>query len=571
MHWLAGRFTRISTAGALAVGGLIVWALPHASQVVELDSFPVAESFASTTLRGAFHVHSRWSDGSGTVDEIATAAAAADLDFVILTDHGDGTTARPPSYAREVLVVHGVEISTDGHYVALGLPAAPYPLGGDARGVVEDVRRLGGFGVIAHPTSPRAALAWSDWSLRVDGIEWLNADSEWRDDGLIDLLRAATGYWFRAPESLSSLLARPESALERWDTLAAERPVVGLGATDAHARVALGDDDDGYGGAIEVRFPGYEVTFRTFAIRVELDRPLTGDATDDAENLIEQVRAGRVYTAVDALASPVRFTYTGRTADGRTVRMGERASPCEGLTLNVALAAPADTAIRLLRDGRTVAQGTGSGLRYPVSPGAVPAAYRVEVILPEARGRPTVPWIVSNPIYVGAVAEARAVPEAAGRSLPARGESWQVERSIDAAATVTEVGNGFRIAFTLGNSGDTYAAAARALRPGSLADVGALLLDVEAAQPMRLSLQIRQQRDGRLSPRWRRSFYASPERRVVRAPLGEFAPAWSDVPALPDPAAVDGLLLVVDTVNTAPGASGVLTIGDILVEPRDSR
>ena len=321
------------------MGGAILWVLPPPARVIEVDSSNRTEAAApATTLRGAFHVHSRWSDGSGTVDEVAAAAAAADLDFVVLTDHGDATISRPPSYRSGVLVIQGVEIGTDGgHYVALGLPAAPYPLGGDARGVVEDVRRLGGFGVVAHPTSPRAALAWTEWSLPVDGIEWLNADSQWRDDGPLALLRAAGGYWFRAPQSIASLLARPERALARWDALAAERQVVGLGALDAHANLALGEDDDGYGGLVGLRFPGYESTFRVFALRVELDRPLTGEAVADGAAVIARMRAGRTYTAVDALAGPVGFAYTGTTADGGRVRMGERAPPERDLTLNVTL------------------------------------------------------------------------------------------------------------------------------------------------------------------------------------------------------------------------------------------
>ena len=571
MHRLAARFMRIATACAAAAGCIVLWALPPVSRNIDPESFPrSAPDMTGTTVSGAFHVHSRWSDGGGTVNEIAAAAAAAGLDFVILTDHGDATVHRPPSWRHGVLVVHGVEISTDaGHYVALGLPAAPYPLGGDARGVVEDVRRLGGFGVIAHPTSLRAALAWSQWSVTVDGIEWLNGDSQWRDDSLLGLLRAASGYWFRPPESLASLLARPEHALARWDALAAERPVVGLGAADAHARLAFGQDEHGYGGGVEVRFPGYEEIFRTFAIRVVLDRAFTGRAVVDAENVIGRIRAGRVYTVVDALASPVRFTYAAGTAAGGTVRMGERAPPGRDLTLSVAVAAPADAAIRLFRNGRTVAQEAGRTLVYPVPRTDGRAAYRVEVVLPEAPGRPAVPWIVSNPIYVGAAVPTAVPPTPRGTSLPAPGEPWQIERHTGAAATLTEDGDGFRLAFTLGNSADTYVAAARTFRPGAFAGVGALRFDAEASQPMRVSLQLRRRRGrgGGPAARWRRSFHVGPEPRVVRSPIEEFAPAWRDVPPDLDPAAVNALLIVVDTVNTAPGTSGVLTVEDVRVEP----
>ena len=573
MHRLAGRFTRIWTAGVAAIGCIVLWALPPRSQVVDPDDFPRAGTGAAApTLRGVFHVHSRWSDGSGTVDEIAAAAAAAGLDFVILTDHGDATTSRPPSYRHGVLVVQGVEISTDaGHYVALGLPAAPYPLGGDARGVVEDVRRLDGFGVIAHPASPRPALAWSDWSVPVDGIEWLNADSQWRDDGPFALLRAVAGYWFRARESMASLLARPERALARWDTLAAERPVVGLGATDAHARLALGSGGDEYDGGVQIPFPGYEETFRAFSVRVELDRPLTGRAVVDGAVVIEQLRRGRTFTAIDALASPVRFSYTASTSDGRLVRMGERAPMEQDLTLHVGVAAPPGAAIRLLRNGRTMAQETGGALVYPVPGQSAPAAYRVEVALPEAPGRPPMPWIVSNPIYTKRSRVTPRVAEPAGISLPLRTGPWRVERRFDATGTLTEDASGFRLAFTLGQDMETYVAAARPLAPGVLTDVTAIRFEAEATLPMRVSLQLRHSDSELGEMRWRRSFYAGRQRRTVRVPIDELAPVAPDLPAGPDPTVPGSLLVVVDTVNTRPGTSSELRIDRVQVESRASR
>src|SRR5262249_38292909 len=147
-------------------------------------------------ISGALHVHSRQSDGSGTRVEIAAAAARAGLQFVVFTDHGDATRVPdPPAYSSGVLCVDAVEISTNsGHYVALGLGAAPYRLGGEWSAVVEDVRRLGGFGIIAHPDSPKASLAWHDWTVEADGIEWLNADSEWRNDSWLSLARTLLGY-----------------------------------------------------------------------------------------------------------------------------------------------------------------------------------------------------------------------------------------------------------------------------------------------------------------------------------------------------------------------------------------
>src|SRR2546426_12661666 len=54
------------------------------------------------------------------------------------------------------------------------------PICGEARDVVDDVRRLGGFGIAAHPDSPKAELRWRDWTLPFDGVELLNPDTSWR-------------------------------------------------------------------------------------------------------------------------------------------------------------------------------------------------------------------------------------------------------------------------------------------------------------------------------------------------------------------------------------------------------
>ena len=89
------------------------------------------------TVAGIAHVHSNRSDGRGTPDEIAAAAARAGLKFLVFTDHGDATrTPDRPVYRSGVLCLDGVEISTTGgHYVAMDMPriAKPSNRGGAPR------------------------------------------------------------------------------------------------------------------------------------------------------------------------------------------------------------------------------------------------------------------------------------------------------------------------------------------------------------------------------------------------------------------------------------------------------
>src|SRR3982074_1605662 len=134
------------------------------------------------TIPGILHIHTSRSDGLSGPDEVAAAAARAGLKFVVFTDHGDATrTPDPPVYRAGVLCIDGVEISTTaGHYVALDMPASPYPLGGEPRDVVEDVKRLGGVGSAGHPDSPKHQLRWIDWNAPVDGMEIINLDTSWR-------------------------------------------------------------------------------------------------------------------------------------------------------------------------------------------------------------------------------------------------------------------------------------------------------------------------------------------------------------------------------------------------------
>src|SRR5688572_32987126 len=75
---------------------------------------------------GAFHIHTNRSDGSGSPDDAAAAAARAGLNFIVLTDHGDGTRKPDaPQYRSGVLVIDAVELSTQGgHYIAIEIGRA---------------------------------------------------------------------------------------------------------------------------------------------------------------------------------------------------------------------------------------------------------------------------------------------------------------------------------------------------------------------------------------------------------------------------------------------------------------
>jgi hypothetical protein len=137
--------------------------------------------------------------------------------------------------------------------------------------------------------------------------------------------------------------------------------------------------------------------------RVALDAPLSGMAAADASAIIAALAAGHHHTVIDGLGGPGSFEFVGRAEEewarsGRTAREGDTLTGGGRVTLEARVAAPAGARMRLLKNGALLRETAAESLIYGV--GAERAAYRVEVYLPETGAAP-VPWIVSNPIYVG--------------------------------------------------------------------------------------------------------------------------------------------------------------------------
>jgi hypothetical protein len=484
---------------------------------------------------------------------VARAAAHAGLQFIVLTDHGDGTRPPdPPRFVAGVLVIDAVELSTQrGHYIAIGMAQAPYPLRGEPREVVEDVRRLGGFGVVAHPDSARVGLRWHDWDAEVDAIEWLNADTEWRDEGTTHLARALVRYPLRPSETLGSLLDRPEATLTRWDRLTQQRPVVALAGADAHARAGWRDDDaNGYRRSWFVRFPSYVASFRTFSLRVFSVRPIepATDAAGAAHEILAALRAGRVYTAIDAIAGPAAFDMSLEREDTIVVRTNA-----------------AGGTIVLRRNGDIAAQRHGSELTFDTK--GSPGTYRAEVLVDGAPGDPPVPWIVGNPIYVhpdGWGGRSESAPQTPTSSRGIQGGPWHVEKDDASTASVAQPDYPkgpvtFTFGLASGERSGQYAALSisvgRALSEGDR-----IAFRAHASRPMRVSVQVRHPQTG---ARWQRSIYIETSPREIVVPFSEFRPVGSA--ATFDPSSTDTLLFVVDTVNTLPGTNGTVTIEDLRV------
>lgn len=548
------RFLIVTAAVLAAVVFFLLFTLPPKPVAAGWTGDP---SIPRRTVAGAYHVHTKNSDGAGDRAAVAAAAKRAGLQFVIVTDHGDGTALAPPAYVDGVLCIEGAEISTNGgHYVALGIASSPYPLGGEPSAVVEDVARLGGFGIAAHPDSPKPSLAWTDWNVPLDGIEWLNADTEWRNESRARLTRVLFGYLFRPGPALASALDRPVAILARWDALATRRAIVALAGHDAHGGVGTTAEDGkrtSIGGV-----PSYEASFRSFSTRVVLDAPLMGEAAADGRAVLAAMRAGRTFTTIDALAGPGLVDFQGWQRDRSHKQAMGSTMPAGGGGVEVTTAMP--------EGAELVVFGNGTELRrlnaphYLTGLEGFSGSIRVEVRVPGAPGSPPIPWLVTNPIYFLPPA-ATPGPVGAPQFAPAD-ITWHVEKSMgsdgDLAGPEREVAIDFRL--RAGEKASQFTALVGDFR-GARQGVTHLALDGEASRPMRVSVQLRYPSGG--GERWARSVYLDRASRHIVVPLDEMLPVDRQ-PGPPPPLDRAGsLLFVVDLVNASPGTSGTFRISNL--------
>lgn len=559
------RVLILAAALVAAVAVFIARTIPPARRTLATQS--------DGTVAGVLHVHTNRSDGRSTPEEIAAIAARVGLKFIVLTDHGDATrTPDPPTYRSGVLCLDGVEISTTGgHYLAIGMPASPYPLGGEPRDVVDDVRRLGGFGIVAHPDSPKPALQWQDWAAPFDAIEWVNPDTSWRARmqwpgrrARLHLVSALVDYPIRPAETIAGLLEGTTSALFRWNVLTRRRRVVALAGVDAHARLALRASDP-IDNRFSVALPSYEASFRTLSVRVRPDRPLTGDAASDAAIVMRALRSGHAYTAIDGIASPPSFEFTATNELG-TVREGNELAIAGPVTLRVRSNAPPEFTTTIW-DGSTRIASDIHEQEVAVRAPPGPAVYHVEIRARTGNGE--LPWILSNPIYVRALEMKPpppvGPPPSAGDPLfdGRTGSGWRVEHdqvsdgTLDVPAAVS--GAELRLRYGLGGgapSGQFVALVADT--PTGIAPNDRIAITMRADHPCRVSIQLRSANGG--GERWQQSTYVDAFDRQHTIHFDDLTPVGATSTPHPPLDQVRSILFVIDTTHAKPGTSGRLWI-----------
>jgi hypothetical protein len=365
------------------------------------------------------------------------------------------------------------------------------------------------------------------------------------------------------------LLNRPTDVLKQWDALTVQRRVVTLAAADAHARLGWRSAESSARG-IALPLPSYEQLFRTFSVSLP-DTRLSGDARSDARAVLDAIRQGHAYSSVDALANPVSISFVGDRGGARAVA-GDAVMAGAPIALHVQAALPPNAEIRLLHDGANVATSRNPTMDFSAEQ---PGAYRVEVRLPGGRDADAmVPWILTNPIYVGLAARSTtpsngvpqsttvAVQYADGPAL-----AWAVEHSERAIGAIDVVkalsGTELLVRYALTAAPDESAFVDAAVRPTvDLAAFNRVTFVGRADRPMRISVQLRTP-NGIAGNRWIRSVYLDQSPRQITVSFDDMTPVGSAPSPHPELSKVQSVLFVVDTVNSKPGSSGQFWLDDL--------
>ena len=335
---------------------------------------------------GALHVHTRYSDGTASVEEIVEAARRAHVDFVVLSDH-DTLAARREGWEKRhngvvLLVATEITPASQGHLLAMNVSHCEGYAAQHNTHTLDAIQEQGGYAIVAHPAGKRKpSLAihqrpWYDWTHPVvRGLEIWSYLHDWIDDVAWWRLPQAYEFWQHPERRLSGPDPR---VLAQWDRMGRRRRFAGLAGLDCHAkRVPLA--------GISI-FP-YEKMFRSLRNHVLIPEQAWRETPTQAG--WEALAEGRGFISHDALADASGARCWAERPNGSPLQMGEEAPYEPGTVMRLEL--PTEAEVRWIADGRCrLADRTRVMEAVPAGPGV----FRFEATI---NG---LPWFFGNPIYL---------------------------------------------------------------------------------------------------------------------------------------------------------------------------
>ena len=512
--------------------------------------------------KGAFHLHSLFSDGSGSIEEITRAARAQKLDFVILTDHGRPNlkSAAATCWSHDTLLIGASEFSLHaGHLAAAGFRLPGYVFPPEAQEAIDEVNRDHGVSFISHPLDRR--IPWTDWQARgFTGIEILSLYQLAKKK----LLYAATlfplQYLLHPDYALTALISYPKKELAIWDHYNRDGKYFGIYALDAHAKLETGK-------VSYLRFPSYAATFRILTVYVRVERELEQDAQSSATTVIAALRRGDFFSVIESLAAANGFECHYLEAGGERVEMGGDAAAAGG-TLVLKLPFQFSTDILVRKDGEPYRTFKGNSRPELAVPIREPGVYRCEVSLHSGRFS-GLPWILANPIFVARAAKAPVKTTVKPRAfLNKTTPYFQVEKNARSRGEVSTpaAADGLpltRFAFTLRPEPvaiDFWTALARRENL-DLSGYRGFVIEAKGSRAMRFWLQFRTWAHGGESA-FQHSFRVGEDWQRTFIPFDRFQRLYG-VSSPPTLDRVNAFFILIDNGNSFSGATGELWLRPI--------
>ncbi len=337
---------------------------------------------------GVLHVHTKYSDGSGSIKKIIKSAKEAGLDFVITSDHNDIRAKKeaPEGWHDNILLLVGEEIGFKGneHYLAIGIDELIQPDKNhyDIRKSIEIVKLKGGFGFIAHPYGLKKNQfklkipPWNYWDdPNYTGIEIWSYMHDWSQNvNLFNII-----YYYINPRK--AIDGPPEDIMIKWDELCQKRRVVGIGVLDVHAKYIFP--------FFMFQFLSYKRAFRSIRTHILTSSILDPNLDQSKKTIYDSLTEGHCFFADDYLADSRGFRFSVKLNDKHLI-MGDEHKMSEKAELYIET--PLPSKIILIKDGKTFTERDNLlTLTAEINELGV---YRVEAKIDNK------PWIYSNPIYL---------------------------------------------------------------------------------------------------------------------------------------------------------------------------
>jgi len=341
---------------------------------------------ARKVITGAIHIHTTDSDGTKSHEEIAAIASQAGLDFILFNDHMtlQGLYEGKEGFYKNVLAIVGYEHNDkdDCNHLLIYDIDRVFPATMEAAEYVTAAANHKALSILAHPDEIRGRDArfrsypWTDWTVSgFDGLEIWNHMSEWMEHlKFYNRLRMIF-----SPRKC--LLQPTKRILRKWDELAQDRKIVGIGSVDAHGFLYRA-------GPLRLTIFPYKVQFKSIRTHLILDEPLAQDFPIARGQVLEAIRNCRAFVSNYRWGDAGKFSFT-IDSKGQEAVCGDEIVFEPGLTARINL--PLKGRIRLIGNGLPVKEHSGRSMEAEIEK---PGIYRVEVF----RGRRG--WIFSNHIYI---------------------------------------------------------------------------------------------------------------------------------------------------------------------------